>query len=86
MSRKTVVPSKIGPGHYMAFGSDLGSVGFFKVSAHPQEGLVVWGLSRWRGSVAYRTLGISLAQWLTRQERGVQYRPDHDRTDWPMEF
>lgn len=79
---KTIKPSEIGPGFYVAFGSDLGLVGFFEVKDHPSVGLVAWGLSRWRGSVRYRTLGVALAAWLGRQSRGVQYRRDRDRTGW----
>ena len=81
-TRKTVRPSEIGVGYYVAFGSDLGTVAFFSVKEYDDYGLVIWGLSRWRGRIAYRTLGIALAEWLLRQERGVQYRKDCDRTDW----
>jgi DNA-binding Xre family transcriptional regulator len=70
----------IGPGFYVAFGSDLGAVGFFEVKDHCTEGLVVWGLSRWQESLGYRTLGLSLNDWLSRQNPGVLYRRDIDRT------
>jgi len=85
--RITVRPSEMGPGFYVAFGSDLGVVGFFMVrwnwvSLNGPVELCVWGLSRWRGSVAYRTRGIQLVTWLDRQERGTQYRRDKDRTGW----
>lgn len=79
---KTVRPELIGPGFYVAFGSDLGMVGFFKVVDHPIYGLTVWGLSRWRGSIAYRTLGLKLKEWLEVQPKGVQYRPDINRSGW----
>ena len=91
--RITVKPSELAPGFYVAFGSDLGMVGFFRVKDHSAqyeaEGVsgnpvCVWGLSRWRGRIAYRTLGIPLARWLERQEAGVQFRRDRDRTGWPM--
>lgn len=81
-ARLTVKPAEIGVGYYVAFGSDLGMVGFFKVHDHPTCGLTIWGLSRWRGRIAYRTLGLDLSAWLDRQARGVQYRRDLDRTNW----
>ncbi len=92
--RKTVKPEELVPGFYVAFNSDLGMVGFFKVKDHSDtytehgyhdlDPICVWGLSRYRGRIAYRTLGIPLKQWLERQEKGVQFRRDFDRTDWPM--
>lgn len=80
--RKTIRPELIGPGFYVAFGSDLGPVGFFKVYNHPTVGLTVWGLSRYRGNIGYRTLGLRLEDWLSCQSKGVQYRPDSNRSGW----
>ena len=83
------------PGHYVVFGSDLGMVAFIRVKDHTAsyeklgvpnyDPINVWGLSRWQGSIAYRTLGIPLKDWLARQKPGVQFRPDRDRTGWPLE-
>ena len=85
--RKTVKPSEIGEGYYVAFGSDLGMVGFFRVKfnaidLHGGQVLRVWGLSRYRGNIGYRTLGMRLSTWLERQPKGVQFRLDHDRSGW----
>ncbi len=97
----TVKPEELVPGFYVAFGSDLGVVGFFRVKDHSAQyaasmahhlidmsgadPLVIWGLSRWRGRIAYRTRGCPLAEWLARQPPGVQFRRDRDRTGWPLD-
>jgi len=85
MSRKriTVKPHEIGPGYYVAFGSGLGAVGFFRVDYNASGELIVWGLSRWAGKIAYRTHGLLLSAWLEKQPAGAQYRIDKDREGWP---
>lgn len=87
MTRVTVRPEEIGPGFYVAFGSDLGVVGFFKVVSYggtkEHPGPFLWGLSRWKGAIAYRTRGLELSRWLAEQPAGVQYRRDRDRSGWP---
>lgn len=88
-ARVTVRPHEICGGYYVAFGTDLGNVGFFMVLplAGRADNLpyTVWGLSRWRGVVAYRTRGMRLDKWLALQPLGAQYRKDFDRTGWSKE-
>jgi hypothetical protein len=83
MSRITVRPQELVPGYYVAFGSTLDTVAFFCIKNYP-EGLVIWGLSRYRGSIAYRTLGIPLNKWLEKQNAGTQFRKDKNRTGWKL--
>lgn len=95
--RKTVKPEEIGVGFYVAFSCDQvpGGVFFFMVMDHSEQyaeynvkadPLTVWGLSRYRGNIGYRTLGIPLSDWLARPtNKGAQFRRDRDRTGWPMD-
>lgn len=75
--RITVKEDELKEGYYVVFGSSLGSVGFIRI--HNGN---VWGLSRWRGSIAYRTLGKKLEKWLENQPPSVQFRHDIDRKGW----
>ena len=50
----------------------------------------VWGFSIWKNVAGYRTLGVRLAEWLSRDEqKGIVIEPDHDRTadkKWLREY
>ena len=97
--RITVKRDELVPGYYVAFDTDLGVVGFFQVKDHSEQynqhqrlyggvyadldPITIWGLSRWRGNVGYRTRGYSLKEWLAEQPKGAQFRKDRDRTGWP---
>jgi len=60
--RRFVDPLKIGPGHYVVLVD--GVVGDALRVTLNDGVLSVWGLSYWRRSLGYRTLGISLQRYL----------------------
>jgi hypothetical protein len=79
MKRRRVKKEEIGPGYYLAFNSDHGLTFHFKVVDHPTEGLCAWGLSMYRRSIGYRTLGMKLPEWLARPDNSkiVIYEDDN---------
>lgn len=73
------------PGFYLAIGTREASVFCFKVHRDPRGALNIWGLSLWRGRVAYRTHGIPLEVWLAQQRLSgtmrVRFYEDVDREE-----
>lgn len=80
-----VKPEDIGIGFYWAANTDQGLIFAFKVnyqhiSTDGTRGFVVWGLSFYKNKLAYRTLGLELDSWLSRQSSKARYYRDCDRT------
>lgn len=52
---------------------------WFEVILAQDGKLNIWGFSIWKNQPGYRTLGVSIADWIL-QHPGIKVTPDHDRT------
>ena len=70
------------PGYYKATGCrDDEDPFYFLVDDHPTCGINIWGFSIYRRSPGYRTYGIRLSEWLSRQDVDkLSIEVDRDRT------
>lgn len=67
-------------GYYMAFNTNLGHVGFFRLKKDPStHELTVWGLSLHEGVVDYRTYGTPLTGWLEQEHEEMLIVKDYNR-------